>query len=41
VAARIDRLLDNALVDIDTGVVTGLLNWEFPLATTPGATACR
>ena len=35
VVARIDQSLDNALLDSETGAVTGLLDWEFCVAATP------
>lgn len=34
--ARIDHSLDNLLVDAVSGAVTGMVDWEFCLATTPG-----
>lgn len=37
VVARIDQSLDNAIIDPETGRVTGQLDSEFPLATTPGS----
>lgn len=36
VLGRIDQSLDNVLTDPDTREVTGLLDWEFCVATTPG-----
>lgn len=36
VIGRIDHGLHNLLIDVDTGEITSMLDWEFALAVTPG-----